>query len=171
MSIMPDDVWPISAENPGPKSLTSYNGFGFGLKGFTRPDAAGYRFATHWFMLLGLPIAPLGRYYLREVDMRPGPGTAGLVTRYHIAGSSLLRPIEVVRTYAFCWLTPVAVVAPLLALLARADDYPWWLSIGAVAIWPIVAIVAIATALTFYRDRWAPRREARWCAPADREPE
>lgn len=161
---MPEDVWPISARNPGPGSLYSLNGIGFGLKGFTRTDASGYFFATRWFMIIGLPIVPLGRYYVRQARMTP-KDIAGNVTRYDVAGTARLHPGEILRTYAFCWLTPLIGILPLIALLERADDFSVWISITAVAVWPTTVIVLCVWLLLHYRKHWAPLREVRWRRP------
>ncbi|MEV4755820.1 hypothetical protein AB0J86_12010 [Micromonospora sp. NPDC049559] len=161
---MSDDVWPFSRDNPGPGSLRSFNGIGFDLKGFTRVDATGYCFATRWFTIIGLPIIPLDRYYLRERGF--ASKSIGLYSettyRYNIAGWAKLRFGEVLRTYAFCWLATLGGVVPLLALLARADDFPVWVSITAMVVWPTTAIVLAVTGLMYYRKHWAPLREARW---------
>jgi hypothetical protein len=160
---MPDDVWPISAEHPGPRSLRSTNRIGFEFKGFTRKDDDGYCFATRWFMVFGLPIAPLDRYYVRERGIDPARTDHSVITtRYEIAGRSPVRPAEVARTYAFGWLTPVAIIAPLLALLARADDLPFWLPLVALVVWPLTTIPLTVAMLMYYRDYLAPRREPRW---------
>jgi hypothetical protein len=161
----PDDVWPISVDNPGPGSLRSFNGIGFGLKGFTRVDATGYCFATRWFMIAGLPLVPLDRYYLREIGLHPRSNYVETITRYQIAGTAELRPDEILRTYAFGWLTPVAVIVPLLLLLARADDFPFWVPITALVLWPTAAIVLVVMALMYYRKHWAPMRKVRWHEP------
>ncbi|RZS43384.1 hypothetical protein EV193_102363 [Herbihabitans rhizosphaerae] len=162
---MPDDVRPISAADPGPGSLRSYNGIGFEFKGFTRLDPTGHCFATRWFMIVGLPIMPLERYYVSD-GVLAGGAMSGLynetITRYRIVGVSQLRPAEVLRTYAFGWLTPLAAILPLLLLLARADDLPLWVTFTAVAVWPITAILIAVSALSHYRKNWAPVREVRW---------
>jgi hypothetical protein len=160
---MRDDVWPISAEHPGPRSLRSSNGIGYDLKGFTRPDARGYRFATHWFMIIGLPLVPLGRYYLRDLGLDAARSDHVVTTtRYDIAGRSRIRAAEVARTYAFGWLMPVVVLLPLLALFTWVDDLPVWIPLAAVVVWPIVAITVTVFVLMHYRDHWAPLRQPRW---------
>lgn len=162
---MRDAVWPVSADHPGPENWSSCNGIGYDLKGFTRVDATGYHFATLWFAIIGLPILPFGRYYLREsgFDLGANYGVSGQTrTRYDIAGTARLRFSEILRTYAFCWLTPAAAIWPLIALLERADDFPVWVPITAVVVWPTTAIVLAVAALTYYRKKWAPLREVRW---------
>jgi hypothetical protein len=160
---MADDVWPVSVDNPS-GSLRSFNGTGFGLKGFTRVDATGYHFATRWFMIVGFPIIPLERYYLREVsaDFVTDYGAYSEITRYDIAGTARLRLGEILRTYACVWLTPVVVILPLIALLLRANDIPLWVSITAVVLWPTTAICLAVMVLMYYRKHWAPLREVQW---------
>jgi hypothetical protein len=165
---MPDDVWPISIDNPSPESLYSVNGFGFGFKGFTRTDATGFCFATRWVMFAGLAVLPLDRYYLRDVGYE-ADASGDTTTRYDIAGSAGLRPGEILRTYAFSWLTPVAAIWPLIAVLQRADDLPFWVSLGAVLLWPITVIALAVAGLAFYRNRLAPIRDVRWRTRTDPE--
>lgn len=162
---MPDDVWPISAEHPGPRSLRSTNGIGFEFKGFTRKDESGYCFATRWFMVFGLPIAPLGRYYVRDHGIDPaGTNHLTITTRYEIAGWSRVRAPEVARTYAYGWLTPAAILAPLLVLLGHADYLPWWLPLVALVVWPLTTIPLTVAMLMYYRDYLAPQRKPNWQA-------
>jgi hypothetical protein len=158
---MPDDVRPISEKNPGPGSLYSFNGIGFGLKGLTRTDRDGFCLATRWFMIAGLPIIPLGRYYIRE-EGTTVDGISDTATRYTVAGTASLRVSEVLRTYAFSWLTPIAVIVPMIAVLHRADEVGFWWCLAMVTLWPITGIALAVTALYLYRDRWAPLREVRW---------
>jgi hypothetical protein len=160
---MPDDVWPVSARHPGPGSLYSWNGIGFEFKGFTRKDATEHCFATRWFMIIGLPAVPLGRYYVRDDGIALGQtGVNRSATRYRIGGTGRLRAAEVPRTYAFGWLTPIIAIVPLIALLYRADDMPLWLPITAVCVWPTLAIVLAVTGVGYYRKHWAPLRTVNW---------
>lgn len=140
--------------------MYSFNGIGFDLKGLTRTDADGFCFATRWFIIAGLPIIPLGRYYVREEGMTVDATID--TTRYTIAGTASLRMSEILRTYAFRWLTPIAVLVPMIAVLNRADDIGFWWILAVVLLWPITGITLAVTALTIYRDRWAPLRRARW---------
>jgi hypothetical protein len=143
--------------------LYSWNGIGFEFKGLTRKDAAGYCFATRWFMIIGLPVLPLGRFYVRDDGMDfTQAGVNRTATRYRIGGTGRLRAVEVLRTYAFGWLTPVIAIVPLIALLYRADDVPIWLPLTAVCVWPTLAIVLAVAGVGYYRKHWAPRRAPRW---------
>lgn len=169
---MPDDVWPLPAAEP--PMLNTFNGTGLELKGFTRADAAGRCFATRWLVLLGMPIIPLGRYYLRQgstTGFASGSYTE-YRTRYAIEGRARPRFFEIIRTYVFCWLIgPGVVLAPTLALLWRVDelsdaiapDSGWsFLAVTALALgWPVSAIVLLVMLLQNYRKHWAPVRTAR----------
>ncbi|WP_433206122.1 hypothetical protein ACQP00_38990 [Dactylosporangium sp. CS-047395] len=157
---MPDDVRPISPKGTG--SLRSVNGIGFGLKGFTRTDADGYCFATRWFMLCNLPVIPLGRYYVREGATTNVPGRAS--TQYSVAGRGRLRLSEVGRTLAFSWLTTIAVVAPVIAVLWRADDVGLGWSLAMLVLWPAATCSAAYFGLAYYRKHLAPLREVHWVA-------
>ncbi|MER6144249.1 hypothetical protein ABT174_30120 [Streptomyces sparsogenes] len=158
---MTDDVWPIGqGESP---RLGSFNGIGFGLKGFTRVDENGRCFATRWFMVVHLPVAPLRRYYLTE-----GKVTHELsrtTTRYVLHGRSRLRADEILRTYAFCWLLcPVVLGLPLLPLLryANQDAPSLWVLVGGFLGCVAAGSVVLAVLHTAYRRRWAPLRTPRW---------
>lgn len=148
----------------------SYGGIGFGLKGFTRVDATGYCFATRWFMLFNLPIVPLGRYYLRELGLRPGSNHLETTTKYEIAGTAELHPGEILRTYAYSWLGTAAVIVPLLAFLAAVGDDAGLVTLAAIVLWPMLGIFISVMALMHYRKRWAPEREVFWREPADPAP-
>ncbi|BCB75761.1 hypothetical protein GCM10022251_26430 [Phytohabitans flavus] len=162
---MPDAVW-LTAH---PRPTSSRNGFGRELKGFTRPDATGRRFATCWFVAFGLPIVPLSRCYLSED--RPRETWLGATARYRIEGESRLRAAEVLRTYAFGWLlVPAVLIAPALVLLSQADrviddegsDVAKLSLVGAFLLVLLGSILALGVLRGLYRQRWAPVREVVW---------
>jgi hypothetical protein len=160
---MADEVWALAAGES--LEMSTFNGIGTELKGFTRPDATGRYFGTRYVTLFGLPIVPLGRYYLRQTTSEyRGPGT---VTRYAIAGRSRPRAAEILRTYLYCWLfAPAIVLAPILTLLYNADHlaekfaFGWLL--GAFFLCLLVSIAILTTLHATYRTRWAPTRQAQW---------
>lgn len=167
---MPDEVWPLAAGSHPP--LRSYNGVGTELKGFTGVDATGHRFATCWSILFGIPLIPVGRYYLREVSTTISGNAvhSRTTTRYEMAGESRLRAAEVLRTYAF-WLLGLALVgAPLALLGVYADRLGGAVCCLVVVLvgWVIGSIALLSHLLTRYRDEWAPVREVRWL---DRRPD
>lgn len=170
---MVDDVWPLARGERVP--LRSYNGIGFGFKGFTRTDADGRCFATLWFTVLGLPLIPLSRYYVAEQGTSfYSIGTySRTTTRYVIYGRSRLHAEEILRTYVFQWvLGPAFVLVPIILWLSHADEISgettdstsgWRISllIGVFVIWLIGSIIALSFLTTTYRHRWAPLRKAR----------
>ncbi|GAA4460360.1 hypothetical protein GCM10023170_061300 [Phytohabitans houttuyneae] len=172
---MPDAVWRTSH----PRPTSSRNGFGRELKGFTRPDESGHRFATCWVVAFGMPIVPVSRCYLRE-DRAFTTAARGFrlhsAARYQIDGQSRRRWTEIVRTYAFCWLlVPAIVIAPTLVLLSQADrivdtgaDGATGPKLALVAVFLLLltgSILALSAALALYRTRWAPVRAAKWVDP------
>ena len=101
---MTDPVWPLDTDDV--PEWRTINGIGSRLMRNSRPDAQGRFFATEWFMWL-LPIFPVNRYWVREVDRTYAAET----TRYEVFGQSRIRPIETVKTYLCCWgLVPVLVM-------------------------------------------------------------
>jgi hypothetical protein len=172
---MPDAVWPT----PHPRPTSSRNGFGRELKGFTRPDESGSRFATCWVVAFGLPIVPVSRCYLTEERAFTAPARdlrLRAATRYRIAGVSRRRVTEIVRTYAFCSLVvPAVVIAPVLVLLSQADRIvdtgdggatgPKLALVAAFLLVLTASILGLSAALALYRTRWAPVREVEWVDP------
>jgi hypothetical protein len=170
---MVDDVWPLA---PGTRvRLGTFNGIGCGFKGFTRTDPQGSCFATHWFMVVYLPLIPLGRYYLTQggtTDENYGFYSHS-VTRYTIHGRSRLRATEILCTYVYQWvLAPAFVIVPIVLWLNHADqisgetsdDVSGWriaLLIGVFLIWLLGSIFALAFLMLKYRRSWAPLRSPR----------
>jgi len=169
---MTDPVWPTHR----PSRMSSRNGFGLELKGFTRPDAAGRCFATCWIVVFGLPVVPLSRLYLKErsYTVRTKGILFSATARYEVDGESRLRRAELARTYAFCWLIgPAAVIVPILLLLANAErmvgedgsTVSTLLLVGTFLFLLIASVTALSVILTHYRARWAPLRTAVWTDP------
>ncbi|BCB90774.1 hypothetical protein [Phytohabitans suffuscus] len=167
---MPDAVWPTAF----PRPTSSRNGFGRELKGFTRPDGSGGRFATCWVVAFGLPVVPLSRCYLsqeRAFSTPPRGFRLRAATRYRIEGESRVRVAEVARTYAFCWLlVPAVVLAPLLVLLERVDGDDRSNASKAALVAAFLAvlvgsILVLTALLAAYRARWAPVRTVVWVDP------
>jgi hypothetical protein len=161
---MPDEVWPL--ESGERVRLSSFNGIGFGLKGFTRKDSSGMYFATRYFTVVYLPVLPLDRFYLTETGIQyQDIGVASTtVTSYRIVGRSRLRIVEILRTYLYFLLTLSIVLVPILLWLGHADELGeaigfWWVLGGFVG-WLLGSVVGIAVLTITYRDRWAPIREA-----------
>jgi hypothetical protein len=155
---MADEVWP-STEQP---VLTSFNGIGQGLRGFTRVDAGGRCFATRWLLVAGLPVVPLTRYYLREYPQGA----------FRVDGESRLRAVEVVRAYVYWWLVVPAVgILPMLAAAHRLRQVEsmstagtWW-AIGGFVLWVVLVLTGLVTLRQAYRKHWAPVREVVWVDP------
>ncbi|SDW41470.1 hypothetical protein SAMN05421504_101518 [Amycolatopsis xylanica] len=166
---MPDIVRHLTpGEREKLRTITSMNGVGRTLLSSTPTDASGAHFMTLWFTLLG-PVFPIGRYYLRSAEPDPLGGGVHMIgshSRYDILGRSSLVPGEVIRTYLYCWLlAPLAVVGPLVPLLANIDDV--WAAIGFWAFFLVVgALLGLAFALVygtrFVSRRWRKPRAMRW---------
>ncbi|MEV6637781.1 hypothetical protein AB0M54_44340 [Actinoplanes sp. NPDC051470] len=169
---MVDRVWEVT----GQPVLTTYNGFGSGLRGFTRVDGSGRCFATRWLLALYLPVFPLTRYYLSEHPLDPLDAARHsyiVLGRYQIDGESRPRAAEILRTYAFWWLiVPLVGPGPLL-LVGRhlhgvADTMSTaqtWMSIAGFLLWPFLVIWGLTTLRDVYRRRWAPLRTVTWVDP------
>lgn len=166
---MADEVWPLAADTK--VRLGTSNSTGWELNGFTRKDESGYQFATRWYVFFGLPIVPLSRYYLREVD--PTAQLNAMTPEYHFAGQSRLRFDEIVRTYLACWvIAPLVIVGPILLWLGNMDQvtdwmaedatWPYYVLVGGFVFWLLASIGVLLFTLHHYRARWAPIREVRW---------
>jgi hypothetical protein len=162
---MADEVWPLEPDER--VRLSSFNGIGFDLKGFTRKDASGRCFATRYFTVVHLPLVPLDRFYLQEgsVQYQDLGLSSNTLTRYRITGWSRLRVGEILRTYLFSWIIgPGVVLVPILLWLGRADELSDRIGIGWViggfVAWLLGSIIALGFLLSAYRERWAPLRQA-----------
>ncbi|TDD93329.1 hypothetical protein [Actinomadura rubrisoli] len=161
---MSDDVWPVQGEVG---SLSTFNGIGYELKGFTRTDPSGRCFATRWWVVL-LPLLPLERYYVTEKEMTAD--AVGWTTHYLIHGQSYLRIGEIVRTYLFCWLIgPAMALGPSLGLAAlmievvdASFNVPFWVIVVTIVGGFIGSFCIVSLLLMTYRKRWAPLRTVRW---------
>jgi hypothetical protein len=162
---MADKVWPLEPDER--VRLSSFNGIGFDLKGFTRKDATGRCFATRYFTFVYLPVIPLDRFYLEEgpVQYQDLGLSSTTLTRYRITGWSPLRGEEILRTYLFSWIIgPGVVLVPALLWLGHSDElserigFGW--VIGILLAWSLGSTIALAFLLTTYRKRWAPLRQA-----------
>lgn len=174
---MPDRVWPLARSEP--PSLRTFNGFGTGLRGFTRVDDRGCQFATNWLMVLGFPLVPLERFYLRKVSERHtfAGASSRTVTDYQIAGESALRPDEVLLTWLYSLLAVAVVVGPSLLLLSQADrivaampGLGGWAVLVLVLAFLCVLFASIALVVVVqlrYQRHWAPLRTVQWL---DRKP-
>jgi hypothetical protein len=161
---MPDEVWPVPAAD---RLLTfdGYNGFGFMLRGFTRLDGEDRCFATCWSNFAGLPVRPTERYYLSEKGF--SSVNAEWMRVYGLHGRSRLRRIEVLRTYAYCWLVaPAIVLLPSTAAIVLAvhvsDALSACLLIGGLFCWPSAGVIINIRLLTAFRTRWTQARDVRW---------
>jgi hypothetical protein len=162
---MADEVWPWGPDER--VRLSSFNGIGFDLKGFTRKDASGRCFATRYFTIVYMPVIPLDRFYLEETSVQyQNLGlSSNTLTKYRITGWSRFRAGEILRTYLFNWIIgPGVVLVPILLWLGHADQLSERIGIGWViggfVAWLIGSIAAVVFTLTIYRERWAPLREA-----------
>lgn len=166
---MPDEVWPHDPNEWLP--LSSFNGIGFTFRGSTRPDESGRYFATRWFVLLGLPLAPMDRFYLRKASTETV--ALGYKDRYVVDGESRLNAGEVLRTYLFGWIGgPAVIVLPTLALFYPL--YQFLQSIAPDAAWVVLVMIGVfvvgltcsglllGVLIANYRKKWAPLRTVRW---------
>jgi hypothetical protein len=160
---MPDDVWPV--RHGEVRALSSFNGIGFTLRGFTRTDPSGRCFATRWLVVLLLPVVPLQRYYVTQGATTPtAPGWS---THYRFHGRSRLRAGEILRTYVFCWLVaPAIVLVPIILWLTHADQIAdatsFWLVLGVFIVLVLGGVALVVWLVSVYRQRWAPLRTVRW---------
>ncbi|WP_432946141.1 hypothetical protein ACQPXM_07445 [Kribbella sp. CA-253562] len=162
---MADEVWPLEPDER--VRLSSFNGIGFDLKGFTRKDPTGRCFATRYFTFVYLPVVPLDRFYLEEgpIQYQDLGLSSNTLTRYRITGWSRLRVGEILRTYLFSWIIgPGVVLVPILLWLGQADQLSDRIGIGWViggfVAWLLGSIIGLAFLHTAYRERWAPLRQA-----------
>lgn len=144
--------------------LGTSQGFGVTLVQNTGPDAKGAFFATQWVMIV-LPIIPLGRYYVRRGRMTDTAGmfSVGTSTEYTILGRSRLRLVEVLRTLALFWIVfPAAGVGPIILSIVWDNDESseWPQAVGALVSIAMIALVLVL--LDLYRRKWRPVREACW---------
>ncbi|GAA5153100.1 hypothetical protein GCM10023214_05610 [Amycolatopsis dongchuanensis] len=144
--------------------LGTGQGFGFMFLHNTRPDARGAFFTTRWLMIV-LPIVPLGRYYVRQGPTTDSAGfsSVGTSTEYTILGRSRLRLVELLRTLALFWVVfPAAGVGPIILSIIWDNDESseWPQAVGALV--GIVLIVLVLVAHQVYRRKWRPLREACW---------
>lgn len=159
---MPDPVYPLPPDKR--PSLGTANAMGTMLLHNSRPDGSGRFFATQWLMIL-LPVAPLGRYYVRQGKITDQSGilSTHITTEYEIVGRSPLRAIEIIRTYLYFWLAlPAVFVGPILASIAldnnpSNEDAQFWGMLVSVTL-----TLLLLGLLLLHRLYWRPVREARW---------
>lgn len=178
---MADEVWRLPESHR--IRMSTVNGIGLQLKGFTRKDGSGRCFATRWLVFCYLPLVPMDRFYLREgstSDHHAGI-YARTATGYTIDGESRLRAGEVLRTYLFWW-----VVGPVVALVLPAvfmlEGYRVSASLAPGAGWPepvvtglafllfVAGLLLLAVLAVNYRKRWAPVCDVRWVEDPEPDP-
>ena len=155
---MSDPVYPL---RPGePPELYTYGGMGWRLLHNTRPDADGRLFATRWLIVL-LPIVPLGRYHVRRG--RISSTGREFTIEYRFFGRSPLRPVEVIRTYVYFWVVvPVLFLGPIFVgafRYARYSEDPDAVMVPFAGLSLLLSAVQVAVFL-LYRWRWRPVRAA-----------
>lgn len=159
---MSDPVYPLPADKR--PSLGTVNALGTMLLHNSRPDGSGGFFATQWLMII-LPVAPLGRYYVRQGKTTDEGGlfSTRTTTEYEILGRSRLRATEIIRTYLYFWLAlPAVFLGPILASIALDNDP----SSEMAQFWGMLVSVALTllllSLLFLHRTYWRAVREARW---------
>ncbi|MGW2253314.1 hypothetical protein ACWCXH_24405 [Kitasatospora sp. NPDC001660] len=173
---MAEQVRKLTGAHAHHRKLSSRNGTGFALTGFSRKDAEGNCFATRWFTLLGIGVVPLARLYVREgetttVDGRTpgGQRTTTTTTRYAFLGIGRLKAWEIVRHYLFWLVTIPASALPSWWLIVLMDHssrpggiplFLLWLA-GVISM-PVIMLVVFVLLLHIYRARLAPVYEVEW---------
>ena len=172
ISAMPDPVYPLPSGDELP-SLGTYNAIGTTLLHNSRPDGSGYFFATCWIVII-LPVVPLGRYYVRQGKITDESGFSSIytTTEYEFVGRSRLRLAEVMRTYLYFWIAvPAAFLGPIIASIAWDNNT----SNGDAQFYGMlvsVALLCLLLVLLFlHRTYWRPVRRARWIEPETAEVE
>jgi hypothetical protein len=141
--------------------LGTFMGIGETLFRNSAPDASGRFFATSWFTLI-LPLVPLGRYYVSqgatETSYTPMVGSQ-VTTHYRFYGRSRLRPVEVIRTFLYCWGLAAGLLGPLVIFSmdpSSPDVFPPFRDMTDMfVVGAMVVVVLLAGRLI-----WSPVREA-----------
>jgi hypothetical protein len=124
---MRPDLKPISSKDRQLLQLFTYNGVGRTLLGFTRPDRAGGRYATVWEVAFGMPLFPLGRFYLFGGSTSLHTSNVfSIKTNYRFVGKTRIKLTEVLRTYVWGWLMcPAATALPIWLLIELFQVIDW----------------------------------------------
>ena len=154
------------------KHLFVFNGAGRKLFAFTRRDKSGGRFATVWWVEAGMPIYPIGRFYIidggdKSVNSTSGPHGYAMTTTtsssYRFIGKAKKNLKEVVGTYVWAWLVcPAAIALPVWFLIelfrefSQRDIDSVALSVVLFVLW-IVTLIALPGLLLFVLKYWQAR--------------
>ena len=116
------------------------NGFGTTYLGIGEPEEEGWRTATLWFVIAGLPLIPLKYRLIRPTLQKTEFGDT--TTEMEIADSGFPRIGQVLKTYLLYWCfhLPLAVGPPIGTLIwtlnaekgTFGDEYGIYILIGTV---------------------------------------
>jgi hypothetical protein len=111
--------------------VSTLQGCGTRLLGFSNRDEKGYNFATQWFVLFNFPIIPLTRYYLEMGETKhssSGP-TFRYSRSYTIFFATRIHFFEVLLTYLYIYIVlPGFTVLPCayISNLVTVHIFPDW---------------------------------------------
>ena len=155
---MSDPVWPIETKDL--PLLGTVMGVGETLYRNTFLDNAGRYFATAWITVF-LPLVPRGRYYVSqgETETTYTQFAQQDSTQYRFYGRSRLRPIEIVRTFLYCWGLAAGLFGPLV-IFSLDPSSPYVLPPFRDMTEMFVAGGMLVVVLLAGRVIWTPVREA-----------
>ncbi len=97
--------------------MFTLNGFGIKYLGISKPDGEGRCLATRWFVILYLPIFPLGRDLIKPIKRNPRSFQFLRIQKERLSFLSIL------KTYFFAWiLMPLVLFAPLILGIHEIQD-------------------------------------------------
>ena len=98
------------------------NGTGTTYLGAGKPYPDGWRSATLWFVVFGMPILPLRRVILRPVGETSE--FTGETLHFEFLSSGWVWPLEVLATYAVYWgLVLPAALGPIVGMIIVAASH------------------------------------------------
>lgn len=164
---MRPELNPISPKDRQLLRLFTYNGVGRTLLGFTRPNRTGGRYATVWEAAFGMPLFPLGRFYLfgdsTEFQSSIGPfhHSTNIRTPYRFVGKTRLKLTEVARTYVWGWLMcpaaaalPIWLLIELFQVMQEQNIEPELLAMALFFVWlALIFVVPIGALIGMFRLR------------------
>lgn len=106
-----------------------FMGTGVRLGTWSRLDREGKRFAVRWISLFGMPLLPIGRFYLKpgsSFTFHSGNGTK-TTTLYTFYGRAGLQLGEILRSYVYFWVAcPAVIVGPMFLIRSTGWNMLWF---------------------------------------------
>jgi hypothetical protein len=130
--------------------MSTWNGIGTKYLGFGFMQPDGSHNATRWFVVVDMPILPLGRYRLRVGDTAfTQDGYRNITTtQYRVLGSTRIHLLEVLATYLTWWIiAPGIVIAPigLMISLDNSSDFGDTVTAIGAIVWLVGSMIALTT--------------------------